>query len=134
MEKDQNINTENQSTEPKEVKSEDQSINIESHNTEPKEAEKNASVKGLCFQNCSRTGCNRGTNCKGDHTESTAPLDAVNECDHLQLVMAIFGGFKGAPVEYSPNQITTTLRTLTDKLKKMRDRYKDNPIKKTWEP
>jgi len=43
MEKDQNINTENQSTEPKEVKSEDQSINIESHNAEPKEVEKNAS-------------------------------------------------------------------------------------------
>ena len=43
MEKDQNINTENQSTEPKEVKSEDQNINTENQSTEPKEVEKNAS-------------------------------------------------------------------------------------------
>jgi len=43
MEKDQNINTENQSTEPKEAKSEDQNINTENQSTEPKEVEKNAS-------------------------------------------------------------------------------------------
>jgi molecular chaperone GrpE len=42
MEKDQNINTENQSTEPKEVESEDQNINTENQSTEPKEVEKNA--------------------------------------------------------------------------------------------
>ena len=39
MEKDQNINTENQSTEPKEVESEDQNINTENQSTEPKEVE-----------------------------------------------------------------------------------------------
>ena len=43
---------------------------------------------------------------------------AIKECPHALLVMSIFGGFKGIPVTYSPDQITTTVQTLFNKLPK----------------
>ena len=43
---------------------------------------------------------------------------AIKECSHALLVMSVFGGFKRIPVTYSPDQITTTVQTLFNKLPK----------------
>ena len=74
-------------------------------------------AKDACIKECTRVGCDR-YHCSEDHSYKTVDPAAIKECPHALLVMSIFGGFKGIPVDYSPDQITTTVQTLFNKLPK----------------
>ena len=79
-------------------------------------------AKNICLKECSRVGCDRGPkSCTENHTLQMVDPAAIKECPHALLVMSVFGGFKGTPVTYSPDQITTTVQTLFNKLQKNKE-------------
>ena len=72
--------------------------------------------KTLCWKHSSVIGCpKKGNNCRKSH-EKQIPGELVREFLTGQLVMSVFGGFTNMPMDYDPEQVTATIRSLRTKI------------------
>ena len=72
--------------------------------------------KNLCWKFSSPVGCpKKGAKCQMSH-EKHVPEELAREFLTGQLVMSVFGGFTNMPLEYDPQQVTATIRSLKTKI------------------